>query len=133
MPKIYGNDRQQAKLISRAFIYERRRNLFLNEAFDLFMEKRYLPQFSVPPIVRQAVAYDERDYELERERRAGAYFVVSPTIANRYLLADLKALPEQKRKEAQFLKRYYELEMRGDPIIEFKDGSGAPLRIYEIK
>jgi hypothetical protein len=133
MPKIYGNDRQQAKLISRAFIYERKRNLFLNEAFDLFMEKRYLPQFSVAPIVRQAVAYDEGDYELERKRRAGAYFVVSPSIANRYLLTDVKALPEQKRKETQFLKRYYELEMRGDPIIEFSDGGGAPLRVYEVK
>ena len=133
MPKIYGNDRQQAKLISRAFIYERKRNLFLNKAFDLFMEKRYLPQFSVAPMVRQAVAYDEKDYELERERRAGAYFVVSPSIANRYLLADLQALPEQKRQETQFLKRYYELEMRGDPIIEFSEGSGAPLRVYEIK
>lgn len=133
MPKLYGHDIRQARLISRAFIYERDKNKFLEEAFHLFMTKRYLPQFSAPPVVYQAVAYAPADFTEERERRSGAYFVVSPSVADRYRRGDFAHLSDAKRREAEFLRSYYEMEMRGEPLKRFTAGRGAPLYVYELK
>lgn len=133
MPKVYGQDLQQARLISRAFIYQRHRNNFLGEAFHLFMTERYLAQFSKPPEVYQAVAYPASDFIEERRKRFGSYFVVSPSIADRYRRGDFSRLTEPKRREAEFLRSYYQMEMQGDPVKRFTTGRGAPLYVYELK
>jgi hypothetical protein len=132
MPKLYSARLAESMENSRAFIYERSKNMFLREAFELFHTKRYLPDFSTPPSVRKVGAYDPREPNEEKLERAGAYFVVSPNIANRFVLHDGTRLNEARRREQEFLKSYYLDAMAGVPIRRFDQGTGAVIEVYEL-
>jgi hypothetical protein len=133
MPKLYGADINEARSISRAFIYERNKNRFLQEAFALFYNERYLPSFQNSPDVRRASAYDVKDFHKERESRAGAYFVVSPDVANRYVKHNGEGLTPERLREQIYLKNYYLQEMAGEPIKRFDQGTGAVIEVYLLK
>lgn len=136
MPKIYDPENlEEAKKVSTAFIFQRDKIEFLNQAFALFIErqKKETNPKSDEPFVKSVVAFDPALKPQEYEQRIGAYFVVSPSVYRRFLKNEGKNFDQGKKDFLKLMQDYYK-RMLANPLVKsFRTGSGGPIEIYKVE
>jgi|GEM_PF-6606414 len=93
--------------------------------------QRYLPQFKSESYVKKMRAGDLNNRDIQQIKQSGAYFLVSPSIADRYLLHDGKNFTPERLKELDIFKNYYRTQMSGTLVKKFDEGIGVTLELYQ--
>jgi hypothetical protein len=135
MPKFYGTqDVAASKAISRAFIYNRAKNPYLNAAFEHFYVKRHQPRFEGRKLeAHRILAANPTTEAATLMKRVGGLFVTSPLVYNRFLLNTRSDLNSKQKEALVTYQAYYRL-MTSQPLVAaFTEGSGPQIEIYRLE
>lgn len=129
LPAIYDPDNLPAsKNISRAFMYNRDQNQYLNKIFSDYLENYYFEDAGIKQVKGIAVYPNIPD----AWTRDGFCFVTSPHIYTRFLNKELSTIPpELREKHIQKVKSYSSL-LQCPLIKAFRHGRGGEVEIYQI-
>jgi hypothetical protein len=134
VPKLYDADRLlESRMLSRAFLYNREQNKFLQEIFAQYLRSYYIERYGKFNVRSIHVSRAKMLQEVVEGQFANAYYVVSPSAVKPFRISSSNtnlSSPQQELKERY--KSYFEKMMSGQRVAEFSSGSSHPVEIYRM-
>ncbi len=131
LPKIYGNSSiDEAKNISRFFIYDRYKNAFLTRVFDEFYA-RYISQYYSEDGAKYSVRLHSIINTEAYNSPNTTYILVSPNTYNVFI-NDTNSIFEQEASYFERRAAYMYLFNNSELIKTFDQGTGGVVEVYKL-